>query len=330
MQEEKKQVMLSGVKPTGRPHIGNYFGAMKQWVDLQDQYKTYIFIPDYHALISVQDKKEMETAILDVAMDLLAIGINPEKVVLYKQSDVPVHIELAWIFSCLTTMPCLMRAHAFKDAEAKNKEVSVGLFSYPILMAADILMYDADVVPVGKDQQQHVEIARDMADKFNNKFGDVFKRPQALVKEEVAVVPGIDGQKMSKSYGNTIPLFAEDDEIENIISKIPMDSKGIVDTKNPDDYPIYIIYKLFANGTEDREMREMFEKGGVGYGEIKRIVIDKIISFIAPMREKRKEYAKNPEKVLKILKKGGKIVKKQAEEKMKEVRKRVGFELYSQ
>jgi len=326
---EKQQIMLSGVKPTGRPHIGNYFGAMKQWVDLQNDYKTYIFIPDYHALISVQDKEKMKQMILDVVIDLLAIGIDPEKVILYKQSDVPVHAELAWIFNCLTSMPYLMRAHAFKDAEAKDKDVSVGLFDYPILMAADILMYDADVVPVGKDQQQHLEIARDMADKFNYKFGEeLFKKPKAYIKEDVAVVPGTDGQKMSKSYGNTIPLFAEDEEIAKIVNKIVMDSKLPEESKNPDDYALYSIYKLFANEEEDREMRGMFENGGVKYGDIKKIVAEKIISYIAPMRKKRKEFSNNPEKVLDILKKGRDVVIKQAEEKMDKVREVVGFKLY--
>src|SRR3990167_4259767 len=191
-----KKILLSGVKPTGRPHIGNYFGAMKQFVELQNEYETHIFIADLHALTSVQNREELEENTLGVLLDYMAIGLDPKNVTLYKQSDVPQVAELAWIFNCLTTMPYLMRAHAFKDAEAKNKEINVGLFDYPILMAADILIQDADVVPVGQDQKQHVEYARDTAQKFNNIFGEVFKLPEAMILEGMATVLGTDGRKM--------------------------------------------------------------------------------------------------------------------------------------
>jgi len=235
MPENNKKVLLSGVKPTGRPHIGNYFGAMKQFVDLQADYKSYIFIADLHALTTARDPKQLRADTLDLAIDYLAIGLDPEKVVFFKQSDVAEHTELAWIFNCLTTMPFLARAHAFKDAETKNKEVNVGLFDYPLLMAADILLYDTDVVPVGQDQKQHVEITRDTAEKFNFTYGETFKLPEPLIMDEVKTLPGLDGQKMSKSYSNTIPLFADEKEIKRLVMTIKTDSKDVSEPKNPEE-----------------------------------------------------------------------------------------------
>src|ERR1035437_1737939 len=223
-----KKVLLSGVQPSGKPHIGNYFGAMKQFVDLQDIYDSYIFIADYHALHSLQNPKEMKENILSVLLDFLAIGLDPQKVNLFKQSDISEHTELAWIFETITTMPFLMRAHAFKDAEAKNKEIDVGTFNYPVLMAADILMYSPDVVPVGADQKQHVEYARDIAEKFNRTYGDTFNLPKEKIVEDVFTekgsMIGTDGYKMSKSRNNTIPLFASDEEIKKIVMSIVTDS----------------------------------------------------------------------------------------------------------
>jgi tryptophanyl-tRNA synthetase len=194
-----KKILLSGVKPTGRPHIGNYFGAMRQFVHLQDEYQAYVMIADLHALTTVQDAKQLKEDTLNLAMDYLAIGLDPKKVTLFKQSEVQEHAELGWIFDCITTMPYLMRAHAYKDAEAKRKELDAGTFTYPMLMAADILLYDTDVVPVGKDQKQHVEYARDTAEKFNRIFGETFKLPEPMILGEVETVPGLDGQKMSKT-----------------------------------------------------------------------------------------------------------------------------------
>ena len=232
-----RKILLSGVKPTGRVHIGNYFGAMKQFVEMQNDFESYIFIADYHAVTTVQSKEELSKGIVDVALDYLAIGLDPKKVVLFKQSDVPAVHELTWIFNCITTMPYLMRAHAYKDAEAKNKEINVGVFDYPILMASDILLQDADVVPVGQDQKQHVEYARDTAQKFNNVFGagkEIFKLPEPLILKSVETVPGTDGKKMSKSYGNVIPLFATYEEIKKAVMSIPTDSKGVEESKNPE------------------------------------------------------------------------------------------------
>jgi len=277
--------MLSGIKPTGDMHIGNYFGALKQWVDMQHDHDTFVFIPDYHALISVQDKEKMNGLIMDVAINLLSIGLDPEKVTLYKQSDVPCHTEACWIFNCLTTMPQLMRGHAFKDNEAKNKEVSVGLFDYPVLQTADIVLYDAQLVPVGEDQRQHIEMAREIVRKF---------------KEE---------------------------ETKKYIMAVAMDSKGIEEIKNPDEYPLYEIARLFCNEEQNTELRAMFEQGGAGYGDIKKHVVDIVNTYLRPMRERRKELEKDPVFVKEVLRKGAEKAQAIANKKMEEVREKVGFNI---
>lgn len=312
------KILLSGVKPTGRPHIANYFGAMKQFVDLQNDHQAHVMIADLHALTTVQDAKKLKDDTLDLIIDYLAIGLDPEKVVLFKQSDISEHAELAWIFDCITTVPYLMRAHAFKDAEAKSKEVNAGLFTYPMLMAADILLYDADVVPVGKDQKQHIEYARDTAEKFNRLFGETFKLPEPLILEEVETVPGIDGQKMSKSYGNTIPLFAEDEEIKKLCMSIVTDSSG----EKPMN--VYNIHKLFK---PTEELDKLYEEKKGKYKDLKEALIEDVIAFITPLREKRKQIAQDPAKVIEILRKGGEQAKKSATIKMNEVRARVGIDL---
>lgn len=330
MKQGHKKVLLSGVQPTGRPHIGNYFGAMREFVNLQNDYSTFIFIADLHALTSVQNAAELRQAILDVAIDYLAIGIDPEKVTLYKQSDVPAHTELGWMFNCITTMPYLMRAHAFKDAEAKNKEINVGRFDYPMLMAADILLYDADLVPVGQDQKQHIEIARDTAEKFNHLFGETFKLPEPLISKTVGVVPGTDGQKMSKSYKNTIPLFAETAEITKAVMSIPTDSKGVNDPKNPDECKVFALHKLFASERELAELDRRYRAGGadgIGYKESKEILAASIEKFIAPLREKRAEIAADPQRVIDMLQRGAEHAREVADAKMKLVRNNLGLTL---
>jgi tryptophanyl-tRNA synthetase len=323
-----KKILVSGVKPTGKPHIGNYFGAMKQFVDLQETYQNYIFIADLHALTTVQSREELEENTLGVLLDYMAIGLDPKEVVIFKQSDLPQVTELAWIFGCLTTMPYLMRAHAFKDAEAKNKEINVGVFNYPILMAADILIQDADVVPVGKDQKQHIEIARDTAEKFNRTFGDTFKLPEGLILENVATVPGTDGQKMSKSYNNTIPLFASDEEIEKAVKGIVTDSKSPDESKDPESDNIFALHKLFTEGPEFEELRDRYIAGGIGYKESKEILIKNVTKFISPLRDRRQALEEDKKAVLEVLKAGGKVVRERAEEKMEEVRRKVGLNLY--
>lgn len=314
-----KKVFLSGVQPSGRPHIGNYFGALKQFVDLQNEHEGYVFIADYHALHSLRNPQEMNENIKNILLDYLAIGLDPNKVTFFKQSDISEHTELAWIFDTIVTMPFLMRAHAFKDAEAKNKEIDVGTFNYPVLMAADILLYGPDLVPVGADQKQHVEIARDIAGKFNSTYGETFKLPEPLILKDTGVVPGTDGRKMSKSYGNTIPLFAEYEEIKKCVMGIVTDSgEGI--PKN-----VYEIHKLIRS---EEELKKIYPEKTGKYKELKELLIKDLEKFIAPMRERRKELEKDLPKALEILKKGSEKAKKMASEKMREVRERVGVNVY--
>ena len=327
--KDSKKVLLSGVKPSGKLHIGNYFGAIRQFLELQDKYESYVFIADYHAMTTLQNGEQMKQNILDLATDYLALGLDPKKMVLFKQSDLPEVAELGWMFNCITTMPYLMRAHAYKDAEAKSSEINVGVFDYPLLMAADILIQDADVVPVGQDQKQHVEYARDTAQKFNRQFNsEVFKLPQPLILKEVETVPGTDGRKMSKSYGNVIPLFATDEEIKKAVMSIPTDSKGVNDPKNPDESHIFAIHKLLLKGPELEALRAKYTNGGMGYKEAKERLISDLQAFIGPLRAKREYYANNPKKVLKILKRGGKIARKRALAKMKLVHKVTGLGIY--
>jgi len=321
-----KKILLSGVKPTGRPHVGNYFGAMKQFVDLQDDYEASFFIADYHALTTLHDPKELREYIFAVALDYLAIGLDPEKVILYRQSDIPQHTELAWIFNCITTMPYLMRAHAFKDAQARSKDISVGTFDYPMLMAADILLYDPDVVPVGRDQKQHVEITRDTAEKFNRLFGETFNLPEPLIQKEVAVIPGIDGQKMSKSYNNTIPLFGDDERLKKAVMSIVTDSKGVSDPKDPETCNVYALHRLFSQ-EQIPELEKRYRDGSIGYQESKEILLKNIIALINPLRERRGELERDKDFVLDVLQKGGKVARERAEKKMREVREKVGVSL---
>ena len=327
MLENNKKILLSGVKPTGRPHIGNYFGAMKQFVDLQDEYQAYIFIADLHSLTTARDAKQLKQDTLDLVFDYLAVGLDPEKVVLFKQSDVLEHANLGWIFNCLTPMPYLARAHAFKDAEAKSKEVNVGLFDYPILMAADILLYNADVVPVGSDQKQHVEIARDTAEKFNYHYGETFKLPEPLILDEVKTIVGLDGQKMSKSHNNGIPIFADEKEIKRLVMTIKTDSKGVEEPKNPEECNVFALHKLFTPAKQLTEIKKRYVEGGIGYKESKEILADNMNAYLAPLRARREEIAKDPARVIAILKQGAEIARAKAKIKMEEVRAKVGIDL---
>ncbi len=321
----EKKILVSGAKPTGRLHIGNYFGALKQFVDLQKEYRVHIFLADYHGLTSIHNGPEMQKLSFDLICAYLAIGLNPKNVVLYRQSALPEHTELAWIFNCLVSVPWLERAHAFKDAQAKKSEINVGTFDYPVLMAADILMYDGEVVPVGKDQVQHVEMAREIANKFNNTFGETFKMPKELLVKEVEIVPGTDGQKMSKSYGNVIPLFGTDAEIEKAVMGIVTDSKSPADKKVAEENNIYRIYKLFATDEEREVMKKGFEGGGLGYGEAKKMLLSKTLEYFGPMRKVYDKFQANPKKVYNILAKGEKKMRKLAEKKMETVRKLTGL-----
>ena len=311
-----KKILLSGVKPTGRPHIGNYFGAMKQFVDLQEEYESYVMLANYHAVTSIHNGDELRKLTNDLILDYLGIGLDPKKVVLFKQSDVIEHTELAWIFDCVTTMPYLMRAHAFKDAEAKDHEINVGVFNYPMLMAADILMYDADVVPVGRDQKQHIEYTRDTAQKFNNTFGEVFKLPKDLILESVETVPGIDGQKMSKSYGNVIPLFGTDEEITKAVMSIVTDSGSDIPMN------VYAIHKLFKS---EAELVLLYKEHKGKYKALKDALLADILALVTPMRERRQYYADRPDEVTAILASGAQRAQAKARAKMKIVRAQVGL-----
>lgn len=310
-----KKILLSGVKPTGLPHIGNYFGAMKQFVDLQAEYQCYCMIADYHALNLVQRPKEMRELTEGLILDYLAIGLDPKKVVIFKQSDVSAHTELAWIFDTITTMPYLMRAHAFKDAEAKDKEISVGTFNYPMLMAADILLYDADVVPVGQDQKQHIEYTRDTAEKFNRTFGDTFKLPNPIIYEHVAVVPGTDGKKMSKSYNNTIPLFAEKDEIVKLVMSIVTDSAAGVPTN------VYAIHSLIR---DKASLDALYEEKKGKYKDLKDALVADLEAFISPLRSRRAEIAKDKTYLQSVLAEGAAKARTVTEVKMIAVKKAIG------
>ncbi|MDE1941436.1 MAG: tryptophan--tRNA ligase [Patescibacteria group bacterium] len=312
-----EKVLLSGVKPTGRPHIGNYFGAMKQFVDIQNggEYGCYFFIADYHALNAIRNSGEMRSLTRDLVLDYLAIGLDPKKSVIFKQSDVPAHTELTWIFDTLVTVPYLQRAHAFKDAEAKGVEVSVGTFNYPVLMAADILLYDTDAVPVGQDQKQHIEYARDIAQKFNNAFGQTFKLPEPLILEQVATVPGIDGQKMSKSYNNTIPLFASREEIQKAVMAIVTDSSGGLPAN------VYNIHKLFKS---EAGLKPFYETNRGKYKVLKEALIEDIDAFIKPLRDKREKIAGDVKKVQEILARGAIKAKKAADAKLMQAKEAIG------
>lgn len=317
-------ILLTGIKPTGVVHLGNYFGAMRQLVNYQSSYRSFAFVVNYHALTSVSDGSLLKKLTLDVAMDYLAIGLDPKKTTLFLQSDVPEVTELAWIFNTITTVPYLQRAHAYKDAEQKNREVNVGLFDYPVLMAADILMYGTDVVPVGQDQKQHIEIARDTAQKFNHTFGETFKLPEPMIQEAVKTVPGTDGRKMSKSYGNVIGLFASDEEIKKAVMSIPTDSKTVEEPKDPALCKVFAFHELLrADNLED--VRTRYLTGGIGYKESKEILIDNLRAFIAPLRSRREDIARDPEEVFRILKEGGEAARALAQEKMCDVREKVGL-----
>ncbi len=315
---DTKPVLLSGIKPTGELHIGNYFGAMRQLVDLSKagKYRLFIFVADYHALNTMQNAEEMRNRTRELVMAYIAVGLDPKEVVFFKQSDVPTHTELAWIFDTITTMPYLMRAHAFKDAEAKNKEISVGTFNYPMLMAADILLYDTAVVPVGQDQKQHIEIARDTAEKFNRIFKtEIFKLPEPYIMPEVAVVPGTDGQKMSKSYGNVIPLFASREELAKRVMGIVTDSSG----ERPEN--VYHVHRLVRS---ENELAQLYEEHRGNYKALKETLVEDLDRYLAPMRAKYEELKEDSSIVKEVLAGGKREAHAISEAKMEEVRRAIG------
>ena len=312
-----QKVLISGIQPTGILHIGNYFGAIKQFVDLQDSYESYVFIADLHALTTVHDATQLKKNIFDIAAAYIACGLDPKKVTLFQQSEIGGPLtELTWMFNCITTTAYLERAHAYKDAEQKQKEPTMGLFDYPMLMAADILMQDADVVPVGADQKQHVEFARDTAQKFNRIWGETFKLPEPLIIEATGIVPGVDGRKMSKSYGNTIPLFASDAEIEKAVMSIVTDSSG----ERPEN--VYAIHKLFRS---EAELADIYETHKGKYKALKEALIIDLKAFVGPLREKYEALQKDPSIVEAILTDGAQRIRTRIEPKVLAIKKATGL-----
>ena len=317
--------ILSGIKPTGKPHIGNYFGMMRPAIEWQDKGEAYYFIADYHALTTVFDPVKLREYSRGVALDFLACGLDPAKAVLFRQSDVPAHTELAWLLTCQTPMPMLENAHAYKDHLAKNKTPSHGIFAYPVLMAADILIYDSDIVPVGKDQKQHVEITRDIAVRMNNLYGSIFKIPEPSILPTLATIPGLDGQKMSKSYDNTIELFLEEKALKKKIMGIITDSTPVEAPKDPASSSIVALYRLFAPETDVEKMEADFRSGGVGYGDFKKRLFGAIWEYFGPMRLRRAELEADSGYVNAVLKAGAERASSTANQVMERVRKAVGL-----
>ncbi len=320
--------ILSGIQPSGTLHIGNYFGAMKPAIELQEKGETFLFIADYHSLTTQPDAKDLRERVLNVAVDFLACGIDPEKTVFFRQSDIPEVTELTWILSTSTSTGLLERCHSYKDKVANGFTPNNGLFSYPVLMASDILMYHADLVPVGKDQKQHLEVTRDIAKSFNFRYKkEVFKMPKEQIQEHVALIPGTDGQKMSKSYNNTIEIFGGKKAIRKKFMKIETDSKGIEEAKDPDNCNIFNLYKFFATAEEQAELAAKYraENIGFGYGHAKQELFEKMWDYFAPMREKREELLHNLDYVESILQKGAERARFEAEKTMETVRKVVGL-----
>ncbi|PIQ78150.1 tryptophan--tRNA ligase [Candidatus Peregrinibacteria bacterium CG11_big_fil_rev_8_21_14_0_20_46_8] len=320
--------ILSGMQPSGKPHLGNYLGAMRQHVAMQEQGECYYFVANYHALTTVRDGARLKSLTLELVMDYLALGIDPTKTTFFLQSDVPSLTELTWIFSTITPMGLLERAHAWKDAQAKKKkDPTAGLFIYPVLMACDILMYKPNLVPVGKDQKQHVEIARDIASYFNNTYGDTFPMPEPVIHEETAVVPGTDGQKMSKSYGNTIEIFAPADELKKQIFSIKTDSAGVDDPKDPNTCIPFLLLKHFLNKEEGKEAELRLQTGGVGYAELKKNLFEKMLAHFAEARDKRLELEKKKDYCVGVLEEGKRRANALAQATMEEVREKTGLTL---
>src|SRR6059058_1205995 len=317
--------ILSGIQPSGVLHIGNYFGMMRPAIELQKEGETFYFIADYHALTSVRDPKVLCENSRRVALDFLACGLDPEKGALFRQSDVPQVTELAWILSTVAPMGLLERAHSYKDKLARGLAPMVGLFSYPVLMAADILIYDSDVVPVGKDQKQHIEMTRDLAGKMNEQFGQIFKLPEPRINPETQVVPGLDGQKMSKSYGNNIDIFGEEKETRKRVMSIVTDSTPVEAPKDATKSTIVQLYSLFATKEEMANIREKFKKGGTGYGDFKKELFEKLWEYFAPMRKRREEILRDKGYIDDVLTRGAKSANEIADQVMQRVRKAVGL-----
>ena len=317
--------ILTGIQPSGTPHIGNYFGAMRQVCELQKKGECYLFIADYHAMTTNPKPEELRERIENLALDYLACGVDVEKTVFFRQSAVPEVCELMWILNTVTPLGLLERAHSYKDKIAKGFLPNNGLFSYPVLMAADILLYASDLVPVGKDQKQHLEITRDLAIKFNNEHGDIFTIPEGYIPDQVAVVPGLDGQKMSKSSNNTIPIFAAEKALRKTVMNIVTDCKALEEPKDPEHCNVVALYKLFATEEELEEMKAKYRAGNYGYGHAKQALFEKMWEFFAPMRARRAELAANMDFVRELLRKNGLRARESAAVTLDKVRRAVGL-----
>ena len=324
MSKIKKRV-LSGIQPSGKLHLGNYFGMMSRMINYQDEKDLFCFIVNYHALTTVQNKAELEKNTINAALDFLALGMDPEKSTFWVQSDVPQVTELTWLLSNVSGVGLMERSTSYKDKIDKGLSPHMGLFSYPILMAADILLYGSEIVPVGKDQKQHLEITRDIAIRFNNIYGkDILVVPSPDINEDTMLVPGIDGQKMSKSYANTIPIFADEKLIKKSVMSITTDSAGIDETKDKDS-PLFKIYSLFLNSEEKNILSDRYDTPGLKYGDVKKELLVRIIEHFSPYREKREYLSKNIDQVYSILDRGREKASKVADEYIKKIRDAMGL-----
>ncbi len=317
--------ILSGIQPSGDLHIGNYFGMMKRMIDYQENNELFCFIVNYHALTSVFDADQLREQTLAAACDFLALGIDPEKSIFWAQSDVPEVTELTWILSNITGMGLLERCHSYKDKTAKGLVPNHGLFAYPVLMAADILLYGAHRVPVGKDQKQHVEVTRDIAIKFNNTYGDTFVLPEPEIPDAVATIPGLDGQKMSKSYNNALPIFASEKKFRKRVMSIKTDSTPVEEPKDPDNSVLFDLFALFLDETGRQELRDRFLTPGLQYGVVKQELFETIWEYFRPYRDKRQYYAEHPDEVRDILKKGAEKARAIGSEYLDKARRNVGL-----
>lgn len=316
---------LTGIQPSGAFHLGNYFGAIRPLVEMQERGRVFAILVDLHALTSVRDAATLREYVRNAAVDFLACGLDPERSVFFRQSDIPEHTELMWILSTVTPMGLLERCHAYKDKVARGLSANHGLFAYPVLQAADILLYDADVVPVGKDQKQHLEVARDIAAKMNEVYGDVLTLPEPEIADKVATIPGIDGQKMSKSYGNTIELFPAEKALRQRVMGIVTDSTPVEAPKDPSGSTILELYRLVATPDAAQLMEDQFRAGGVGYGEFKKRLFAAIWEYFAPMRERRTALLDDPGQVDEILRRGAGQAHEIAGVTMARVRQAVGL-----
>ena len=317
--------ILSGIQPSGVFHIGNYFGMMKKMIEYQENHELYAFIANLHAMTSQPDGKTLAANTVEAAAAFLALGLDPERSVFWVQSDVPEVTELTWVLSNVTGMGLLERCHSYKDKVAKGIAANHGLFAYPVLMTADILIYRSDRVPVGKDQKQHLEVARDIAVRFNQGYGDTFVVPEAEIDDEVAVVPGTDGQKMSKSYGNTIDIFCDEKVMRKQVMGIVTDSTPVTEPKDPDRCNLFAIASLFLSAEERRDLAARYRAGGLGYGEVKKDLVERIRGAFAPFRARREDLLADPDGLRKILESGAEKARQVAVRTMRDVRERTGL-----